>query len=232
MERKRYRSVIPKAAREVVDKSYADGMKEESSYFRGEELIGHRIWGEDGRTVLWEYRLKDGRKHGNELRFDGHGRILSIEPFRNGVAHGVARQFASDGSLLVFYTMRNGVGLDLWCYDDGPLAEEHYFPDTGQLGYNRWWNDDNISVHGEESWIDGSGWHGIHREWNHKRRLCRGFPKFYVRGQQLTKKQYLRLCETDASLPPYTAEQDQPYRALPAEFLAQRTSGHGSLESI
>lgn len=225
MNRRRYKSPIPTTAREVVDKSNVDGIKEQSSYFIGRVMVGRRAWWDDGQTVCLEYGLKDGKKHGNELYFDRNGLLLSVEPFRDGVPHGRAKQFAEDGSVLICYVLRNGVGMDLWCHDDGSLSEEHYYPDNGELGYNRWWNEDNKSIYLEESWVYGFGWHGILREWNSKGRLCRGFPQFYVKGQRLKKRQYLRACELDQTLPVYLPAQDQPYRTLPKEYLSQRKSG-------
>lgn len=225
MNRRRYKSPIPKTAREVVDKSYADGAKKASSYFVGRKMIGGRLWWEHGQTVFLEYGLKDGKKHGNELQFHEDGLLLSVEPYRNGKAHGKAIQFATNGSVLIYYLMRNGVGMDLWCDDDGNLSEEHYYPANGELGYNRWWNEDNKSIWREESWLNGLGWHGILRDWNGKGRLCRGFPQFYVNGERLTKRQYLSAGESDLSIPPYVPEQDQPYRTLPKEYLAQRQTG-------
>jgi len=222
MNRRRYKSPIPKSAREVVDKAYSDGAKEASSYFVGRTMVGRRVWWDDGQTVFLEYGVKDGKKHGNEMQFHRNGLLLSVEPHRDGKAHGKATQFAANGSVLICYVLKNGVGMDLWCDDDGNLSEEHYYPAKGELGYNRWWNEENKSIWREESWLDGLGWHGILREWNGKGRLCRGFPQFYVNGQRLTKSQYLRACQTDQSFPPYDPEQNQPFRTLPSEYLAQR----------
>lgn len=221
MNRKGYKSLIPKSAREVVDKRYADGAKEESSFFVARKKVGRRSWWDDGQ-LRSEWGLKDGKKHGNALDFDPNGQLSSVEPYRNGKPHGKATQFASDGSVLVCYVMRDGVGLDLWCQDKGKLSEEHYCPADSELGYTRWWNWDNKSIHSEESWLNGFGWHGILREWNDKGRLRRGFPQFFVKGQRVTKRQYLRACESDSLLPPYIPQQDQPYRTLPPEYLAQR----------
>lgn len=231
MNRRHYKSPIPKMAKEVVVKWYENGAKQESNYFVGRKLVGRRYWWDDGQTVEFEIGLRDGKKHGNELRFYPDGQLMSVEPHRNGREHGKATQFASDGSVLIYYVLKDGIGLDLWCHDDGSLSEEHCFPDSGDIGYSRWWNEDNRSIYLEESWLNGSGWHGILREWNRKGKLCRGFPKFYVTGQRLTKRQYLRACESDQSLPPYHSEQDKPYRTLPKEYLAQRKNGCEDMEA-
>jgi antitoxin component YwqK of YwqJK toxin-antitoxin module len=156
MNRKGYKSPIPKTAREIVDKRYEDGAKEESSFFVARKKVGRRSWWDDGQ-LMSEWGLKDGKRHGNVLDFDPNGQLSFVEPYRNGRPHGKATQFASDGSVLIYYVLRDGVGLDLWCQDDGKLSEEHYWPANGELGYTRWWNWDNKSIHSEESWLNASG---------------------------------------------------------------------------
>lgn len=222
MNPRRYKSPIPANAREVVDKSYQDGAKEQSSFFLGKNLVGRRIWWDDGRTAYLEYGIKDGEKHGYELTFYQDGLLSSAEPYRNGKMHGKAAQFARDGSTLICYVMKNGVGLDLWCDEDGNLSEELYWPRENELGFKRLWNEGNTSVRLEESWLADFGWHGILRKWNGNGRLCRGFPQFYVRGQRLTKRRYLLLWKSDKAIPPYLPEHDQPSRMLPQEYLVQR----------
>jgi len=136
VNRRGYKSPIPKTAREVVDELYGDGTKKESSFFVGRRKVGRRLWWDDGQLES-EYGLKDGQKHGNMLDFDANGNLSAVEPHRNGREHGQGKQFASDGSVLICYVLRNGVGMDLWCHENGSLSEEHYWPDDGELGYNR-----------------------------------------------------------------------------------------------
>jgi antitoxin component YwqK of YwqJK toxin-antitoxin module len=224
MKRRRFKSPIPKTAREVIDKTSEDGTVEESSYFVGRTRVGRRIWWDGGVTIESEYGLKGGKKHGNELRFYPDGSLLSVEPYRDGKEHGKAWQFAPDGSVLITYVLKDGVGMDLWCHEDGSLAEEHYFPAPGELGHNRLWNGNNTSIYQEAFWLGGGGWHGIRREWNLQGKLLRGFPQFFSHGERVTKRQYLRACQSDQSLPPYLPQHDQPFRPLPEEYLAQRRS--------
>jgi hypothetical protein len=84
------------------------------------------------------------------------------------------------------------------------------------------WYADQRTVWAEELWIAGSWSFGICREWNRSRRLRRGFPQFRTSGGVVTKRQYLRACEGNPTLPPYRPEDDDPHRQLPAEFLVQR----------
>lgn len=221
MNRRGYKSPIPKSANEVVEKQSDDGTREESSYFVGRKMVGRRYWWDDGLTIDTEESYKDGKRHGLKLRFYDNGALLSVEPYRDGQVHGKARQFAPDGSVLISYTLRNGIGLDLWCYDDGQLSEELYCPADGELGLQRWWNEDNKSIYLEQTWLQDSD-HRILREWNDKGKLHRGFPQFYIHGERVTKKKYVRARELDPSLPPYIFEDDLPYRQLPHEYLTQR----------
>jgi antitoxin component YwqK of YwqJK toxin-antitoxin module len=164
-----------------------------------------------------------GVKHGKSYRFYESGQLLEEEPYRDGRAHGTGRQWAEDGRLLVSWTLAHGVGLDLWCdTQTGALAEEHYWPGEGELGYTRQWNEDERTVWQEYSYVLGIGYHGVWREWNARGGLRRGFPHYYLNGRKVTKREYLRACASDPTLPPYRPEEDGPRRELPAEYLAQR----------
>ena len=126
--------------------------------------------------------------------------------------------------------LRNGLGCRQatptgWKGSQKAFQELNHSANRVSAWDNRWWNENNKSIWREESWLHGLGWHGILRDWNGKGRLCRGFPQFYVNGERLTERQYLCACESDQSIPPYVPEQDQQYRTLPKEYLAQRQTG-------
>jgi hypothetical protein len=222
MNRRGYRSSIPKNAREVVQDRHENGAIKETFYFVGEQKVGKRWWHENGE-IEGEYGLKDDRKHGTEFHFNDSGALTFMEPFRNGKIHGTARQWSQiDGRLLITYTIRHGVGIDLWCDDDGSLAEVHYMPDDGEVGHIQWWNRDNETVFLEQYYVLGYSFHGISREWNDNGRLSRGFPQYLVNGKKVTKRQYIRACQSDRLLIPFRPEDNEPYRELPPEYLAQR----------
>jgi hypothetical protein len=103
------------------------------------------------------------------------------------------------------------------------FAEEHYWPSEGKLGYKRQWNSDEKTVWQE--YFYALGYHGLWREWNARGRLFRVFPRYYVNDVQVTRRQYLKACQSDPTLPPYRPEEDDPQRPLPAEYLAQRHQG-------
>ena len=62
--------------------------------------------------------------------------------------------------------------------------------------------------------------HGIQRDWDSTGRLRRGFPKYFINGEQVTKRQYLRAAKLDSSLPPFREEDNRPERQFPPEVAA------------
>jgi hypothetical protein len=222
LSRRAYKTSIPADAAEVVEGRHRDGGKKAVSYFVGGGKVGYREWDEEGR-LEFESALRDGVKHGHEYRFHANGRLLEKETYRDGKLHGVGRQWAEDGRLLVTWKLVNGSGLDLWCDTrTGTLAEEHYWPEEGELGYKRQWNGDERTVWQEYFYTPGKGYHGVWREWNARGRLRRGFPRFHVSGRKVTRRQYLEAFNDDPTLPRYRPEDDDPRRELPAEYLTRR----------
>src|SRR5205807_32196 len=133
---------IPLRATELVEETWPTGAKKSASYLLGAEKVGFRAWYEGG-NLDYEYALQDGVRHGNWFQFYPNGQVEEVQPHRNGLMHGVGKQWSPDGRLLVTWTLKNGVGLDLWCgHLNDALAEEHYWPGDGELGYHREWNDD------------------------------------------------------------------------------------------
>jgi hypothetical protein len=227
MSRSAYRTSIPANAREVVEGFHANGQKESASYFVRGRKVGHRTWFENGQLAV-EYALRNEARHGFCYSFYESGQILEKEKYRNGYAHGVGKQLAEDGTLLVAWKLSHGTGLNLRCdTKTGKLAMESHFPKAGGLSYIRLWNPDgrtvsreNLVSPGERTW--GNPLHGITRAWNKRGRLRRGFPQFWLPDGQVTKTEYLDACKAHSGLIPYRAEDDQPYRRLPREFIAQR----------
>lgn len=209
---------IPEGAAERVTQLDEHGRKTASEFwFRG-KLAGRAFWNSDGTPCL-AYGLRDGVVVGHQLEYED-GAIIYVEPFVDGVHHGRAKQFRSDGRLLLvspFSPFKRGTGTDFWCDKRGRLAEEHPLVRGRPSGTERWWNPDQKSITSETEWLDGE-WHGAKREWDDER-LVRGFPKFFVRGERVAKRAYLKLAGKDPSLPPYRPEADLPERTLPRTFL-------------
>ncbi len=81
-------------------------------------------------------------------------------------------------------------------------------------GFEWWINESQASVYEERHWRDDQA-HGIEREWNSEGRLRRGYPKYFVAGRQVTRRQYIRAAASDSSLPPFRKAENRPRRAFP-----------------
>jgi antitoxin component YwqK of YwqJK toxin-antitoxin module len=207
---------------EVIEGRHPNGTKQVACYVIDGEKVGCREWDEDGQ-LLAEVPMRGGVRHGNVAYFYPGGQLEEMQPYRHGQMHGTGRQWSEDGRLLVTWQLNRGTGLDLWCDSGtGTLAEEHYWPREGGLGYGRDWNVDEKTIHEEYFYALGRGYHGVWREWAGRGGLRRGFPHFYVNDRKVSKLQYLKACQGDPTLPPYRPEEDDPHRALPAEYLAQK----------
>lgn len=183
-------------------------------------IVGTRSFHETGE-LEYENPLKNGLPHGIVYRSDVPGELLSAEPFRNGLPHGVARQWSDDGKLIGTYSMKHGTGLDLWwCQykEDGPhhLAEARYFYEGNRHGFEWWlYDDQRLSI---ERHFRNDKQHGIERSWNQHGRLSRGYPKYWLDGAHVTKRQYTRACANDPSLPPFREKDNRPHRSFPPEI--------------
>jgi hypothetical protein len=63
--------------------------------------------------------------------------------------------------------------------------------------------------------IGAGEYHGIERRWNHRRKLHRGYPKYWVRGEAVTKRQYLKAAKSDKTLPRFRSRDNSPRRQFP-----------------
>ena len=86
-------------------------------------------------------------------------------------------------------------------------------------GFEWWINADQESV-SQESYFTHGQVHGIQRDWNSAGRLRRGCPKYFINGEQVTKRKYLHAAQKDASLPPFREVDNQPGRQFPPEVAA------------
>ena len=222
---RRFRSSIPSAARARVISRHASGAPGHVEYLVGRALIGYRHFDADGELIL-DAGLHRGRRHGREYRLDTPGKVLSATAYKNGLEHGLARQWSDDGRLIGTYRMRNGTGIDLWWQETWrkprrPYLAEVRFMRSGQRhGFEWWLNDDQRSVWREQHWSEDKA-HGIEREWDRKGKLRTGFPKFYVKGECVTRESYQRACVKDPSLPMFRKQDDKPERDFPV-VVAQR----------
>jgi antitoxin component YwqK of YwqJK toxin-antitoxin module len=214
-----YHSSIPEEAREKITARQADGSRRIAEYYLGKERVGVRLFHRDG-TLQSEEAFRNGVLHGRTYRWDTPGELLSVEPYEDGVQHGTAYQWGHDGRLIGSYTMEHGTGIDLWRQDrdDGTidLREVHYYIEGRRHGFE-WWFCERDRLSRERHWIRDE-LHGIEREWSFEGKLRRGFPRYWVRGEQKTKAQYLRAAAQDPELPPFRPEENLPNRTFPPEI--------------
>ena len=157
---------------------------------------------------------RNGRLHGPFLAFHENGVVRWATHYVAGREHGVSRQFDENGKLIGTYKMNHGTGVDLYFYNSGKLSEERYIVNGERDGFERWWNEDGHTIWLESHFKDGLE-HGIHRKWNVKGRLRRGYPKYFIRGKAIPKRVYVKNCETDSSLPKFHQRDNKPNRKQP-----------------
>ena len=218
---KAYQTSIPPDAEERITEQYPDGSKRKAEYWLDDERVGQRSFHPTGELED-EYSFRNGVKHGRQYRCDLPGQLGSVEPYENGVPHGTACQWSDyDGRLIGTYTLEHGTGIYLWRQDwsEGhvTLAEVYYLRGGKRHGFEWWVNYDQRSVDEERHWADGE-LHGIERDWNQQGRLRRGYPRYWVHGKRVTKRQYLRAAASDPTLPPFRPEDNDPARTFPPEI--------------
>lgn len=223
----RYRSSIPESARETVLERYPAGAKKKAEYlFRG-KVAGVRWFFESGEPSM-EYGMKNGLQHGMMYCWYEPGVLTAAEPYVNGQPHGTARQWDENGNMLGTYTMRHGTGVDLW-WEDGTgkvyLSEARHLKDGDPHGFEWWLKHDGKSVWHERHWVQGR-WHGIERAWNDKGRLRRGYPRYWVGNERVSRAKYLRACIRDATLPRYRKAENSPKRVFPGAIQKARRVNH------
>ena len=229
---RRYKSDIPP---NVVEETTREFRREGgavytrlTSCFLNDELVGQRAYDVEGQLVT-ETPIRNGRKHGRQYQWDD-GRLSLIEPYVNGKIHGTAKQYGRHGSVIGTYSLRHGTGYDIWRTEseDGAIgiSEIHSLRDGLPHGYE-WWLTENSHVLSHElHWHEGE-YHGIEREWNLSSKLRRGYPRYWIKGDRVTKREYLRAAKTDRTLPPFRLEDNSPRRRFPAEIERLFNDLHG-----
>ncbi len=176
--------------------------------------VAYATWHASGALEYECHHDDAGRMHGLERHGFEDGRTMYRASWVHGVQHGLQRQWDERGRLLVRSRFVRGTGLDAWFGDLRTLTESYTFRRGKLHGYKRWWTNARC-VWLEEHYVDGVP-HGIHREWNWSSgRLRRGFPKYFVHGEQVTRRRYLRVAKADPTLPPVRARDDRPTRMKP-----------------
>jgi hypothetical protein len=217
---KHYRSSIPKAARERIVATFVDSpQKYKAAYILGGKLVGERYFHKTGE-LSYERPVKNGLTHGIVYRSDTPGKLLSAEPCFRGKLHGTARQWSNDGRLIGTYKMKHGTGIDLWWQESGNgvphLSEARYLKDGMWHGFEWWWLGSKELTQEAHFWNGKE--HGIERRRNLQGRLHRGYPRYWINDERVSKRQYVHACTTDPTLPPFRERDNQPKRRFPAEI--------------
>lgn len=221
---RRFKSDIPQ---NVVEKVTREFRREGSAIYHqltdcvlNGEVVGQRVYGEEGQLVI-ETPLRNGKKHGREFDWAEDGTLSLIEPYANGKIHGTARQYGRDGSVIGTYSLRHGTGYDIWRMEneDGAIhiSEIHTFRDGLRHGYEWWLTENPHIVWHELHWHDGQ-FHGIERQWNATNKLHRGFPRYWIKGERVDKRKYLRAATKDLTLPPFHLKDNSPRRKFPTDI--------------
>src|SRR6266545_7418760 len=218
------KSDIPQAATEVEISEYRQ--EGQHIYFRTTEcfvngrVVGQRAYDSDG-TMRMETPLKNGKKHGREYIWYEDGALESIEPYVEGKLHGLAKQYGRKGNPIGTYRFVRGTGYDIWRYEeqDGSIGISEIFSvqDGSLHGYEWWLKTDQHSVWHERHWQQGNV-HGIERMWNDKNGLKRGYPKYWIQGQKVSKRIYLKAAKEDKTLPKFQDKDNRPRRKFPIEI--------------
>jgi hypothetical protein len=184
------------------------------------QVVGQRAYDSDGILRL-ETPLKHGNKHGREFIWDEQGALESVEPYVEGQLHGLAKQYNRSGKVIGTYRFMHGAGYDIWRYEraDGSIAISEIFSvqNSALHGYEWWPRADQHSVWHERHWQQGQI-HGIERMWNDKARLKRGYPKYWIQGEAVSKRVYLRAAERDNTLPKFREKDNRPQRQFPNDI--------------
>jgi antitoxin component YwqK of YwqJK toxin-antitoxin module len=221
---KTLKSSIPQKAVEKPIREYEEEnvihLYRMTNCFLNGNLVGQRFYTQAGVLVL-ETPLKDGLKHGWERTWDDDGTLLLVEPYVTGQIHGTARQYGRGGKVIGTYTFVHGTGFDVWRQENEDktvfISEIRQLQNGTPHGHEWQFASPKQDLWHERNWYLGK-LHGIERIWNSKGRLRRGYPRFYVLDKVISRQEYLKLSQTDKTLPTYRAADDVANRIFPAEI--------------
>jgi len=224
----RLKSDIPPGVVEQLVSEYRQENRQQSAliYYRtvncilNGQVVGRRYYTPDG-TLVMETPLKDGQKHGREFTWSEDGTLLSVEPYVKGKIHGTAKQYGYSGKPIGTYRLIHGTGFDIWRSERTAgrvtISEIHSLREGLPHGYEWWFNDDGGSLWHERHWHVGT-YNGIERMWNSQGKLKRGYPKYWIMGQTVSKRKYLQAAKSDQTLPVFREQDNSPQRKFPVEI--------------
>jgi hypothetical protein len=203
-----YQSDIPTAIHEVVISEFRE---EDGCYWYKTtecildgEVVGKRFY-DNLENLMHEEPLKNGKRHGLVYTWDETGNLTSCEPYKNGMPHGVAKQFDESGKIIGTYELNNGTGYDIWrnMREDGSIyiSEIHSMKNGKKHGFELWLNEDQETIWEEKTWLNNM-LHGPDYQWELNGKLRDGYPKYWVKGKEVSKAEYLSKVKTGSRLSP------------------------------
>lgn len=183
----------------------------------GEARVGRRRvaqlnWTIDGR-LLHEMPLDEkGERHGVEAQHDESGRVVWCAQWMHGAMHGPMMQFDERGRPILLTHFVRGKGTDLWA-ECGKVTEMREMADGKLHGLTRW-GDPRRPI--EEEYFFAGRRHGIFRRWQPTGELRKGFPRFYIKDNRVSRQVYQAAQAKDPSLPEYRLEDDLNLRVMPS----------------
>ena len=220
--KRRYMSDISKDA-EAKPLPHDPFCADQVEFWLDGKMVGVRHYS-DGK-LSGEVAYRDGVRHGREYDWWmwGPRRLSSASRWVNGKEDGTAYQWYKDGRVMGSYTMVHGTGWDIWfqeCCGETLVHEARYYVDGLMHGREWWFSFSGNMLTQETFWHHGDK-HGVEREWNSKGRVKRGFPQYWIHNVQVDKRRYMRAVLKDPTLPPFRAEDCEPWREFPPEVAKQ-----------
>jgi len=190
-----------------------------TEYVVGRRVVARVYWHPSGSIEHEHHFDAEGRMHGSERECFEDGRTRYLATWSHGRQHGLQRQWDERGRLVVSQRFVRGTGLDVW-FDGDRLSETRGYLDGDRHGFERWWRD-RTQVWSENHFVRGVE-QGIERQWNERGQLRRGFPRFWLAGERVTRREYARALAADATLPALRKQDDKPARPRVRNAIATR----------
>ncbi|WP_224247410.1 toxin-antitoxin system YwqK family antitoxin [Hyalangium gracile] len=181
-----------------------------------DEGSAHIAWSPEGNVLSERYFDDKGRAHGLEVSRHDDGTVAWQVPWVRGRMHGLARQFDESGRELLRTRFVRGTGVDLWV-SCGGITELREHRDNLLHGVERWGHP--LLPYEENHFLLGKR-AGVFRRWNGPR-LEKGYPRYFIDDEQVSRAEYLRARRTRPALPPARRQDDRRERPM-----------HGALRNV
>jgi len=183
---------------------------------------------DDPRSLYSEELYKDGKPHGRWRKFFQKGKVFEELLYKNGLLNGPCYWWDEKGNVMGKSIMRNGSGLMKEYEKDGSLYKEYYLQNGLKHGLHKTWakfshgdsaidgyyisNYESDKLQGwtklyssEDKLISESMWdkgrlHGVTRNWDRAGNLLAGYPKYKVKGRNVTKEEFEKAAKNDPIL--------------------------------